>query len=108
MSKNDDMKMKRSCNTDENSVVEPRMFKIERTTIFIFFFCIELVTQLNGSSLGVLKHHYSIKRICKLLITNSIFLIHNSLNQLLYYTDIKESCLFVAKIVETLDLNNSG
>ena len=33
-------------------------------------------------------------------------LVHNSLNQLLYYTDIKESCLFVAEIVETLDLNN--
>ena len=33
-------------------------------------------------------------------------LVHNSLNQLLYYTDIKESCLFVAEIVETLDPNN--
>ena len=33
-------------------------------------------------------------------------LVPNSLNQLLYYTDIKESCLFVAEIVETLDPNN--
>ena len=36
------------------------------------------------------------------LIGSSRFLI---LSQLLSYTDIKESCLFVAEIVETLDLD---
>ena len=59
---------------------------IRRTTIFIFSFCIGLVTQLNASTLGVLKHHYITKRIRELLIDNSRFLIYNSLNQLLYYT----------------------
>ena len=54
-----------------------------RTTIFIFSFCIGLVTQLNGSALGVLKHHYITKKIHELLIGNSKFLIYNSLNQLL-------------------------
>ena len=59
---------------------------IRRATIFIFSFCIGLVTQLNGSALGVLKHHYITKRIRELLIGNSRFLIYNSLKQLLYYT----------------------
>ena len=59
---------------------------IRRTTIFIFSFCIGLVTQLNGSALGVLKHRYITKRICELLIGKSRFLIYNSLKQLLYYT----------------------
>ena len=59
---------------------------IRRTTIFIISFCIGLVTQLNDSALGVLKHHYITKRIRELLIGNSRFLIYNSLNQLLYYT----------------------
>ena len=36
---------------------------IRRTTIFIFSFCIGLVTQFNGSALWVLKHHYITKRI---------------------------------------------
>ena len=40
------------------------------------------------------------------LVGNTRFLTHNSLNQLLYDTDIKEGCFFVAEIVETLDLNN--
>ena len=53
---------------------------IRRTTIFIFSFCLGLVTQLNGSALGVLKHHYITKRIRELLIGNSRFLIYNSLN----------------------------
>ena len=66
--------------------VESRTFKIERITIFIFSFCIGLVTQLNGPALGVLKHHYITKRIRELLIGNSRFLIYNLLNQLLYYT----------------------
>ena len=79
-----------------------KTFKIERTTIFIFFFCIGLVTELNGPALGVLKHHYITKRIRELLIGNSRFLIYNLLNQL----GIKESCLFVTEFVETLDLNN--
>ena len=59
---------------------------MRRTTIFIFSFCIGLVTKFNGSALGVLKHHYITKRIRELLIGNSRFLIYNSLNQLLYYT----------------------
>ena len=93
-----------------NSIFEgqfrPRMFTIERATILIFSICIGLVTQPNGSALGVLKHHYIDKRIRESFIDNSNSLIHNSLNQLLYYADIKESFLFVAEIVETFDLNN--
>ena len=79
---------------------------LEITTVFIFSFCIRLVTQLNDSVLGVLKHNYITKKIRELLTFNSRFLIHNSLNQLLYYTNIKENCLFAAETVETLDLNN--
>ena len=45
---------------------KPRMFKIERITIFIFSLCIGLVTQLDGTALGVLKHHYITKRIREL------------------------------------------
>ena len=52
----------------------------------------------------VLKHHYIAKRIRELLIGNSKFLIHNSLNQSPYYADI--TCLLVAEITEILDLNN--
>ena len=70
---------------DPRSLGQPRTFNIERITIFIFSFCIGLVTQLNGPALGVLKHHYITKRIRELLIGNSRFLIHNLLNQLLYY-----------------------
>ena len=62
----------------------PRTFEIERITIFMFSLCIGLVTQLNDSALGVLKHHYITKRIRELLIGNSRFLIYNLLNQLLY------------------------
>ena len=65
---------------------QPRTFKIERITIFILSFRVGLVTQLNGPALGVLKHHYIIKRIRELLIDNSRLLIYNLLNQLLYYT----------------------
>ena len=61
----------------------------------------------NDSALGVLKH-YITDGICELLISNSRFIIHNSWNQVLYYTDIKENCLFVAEIVDTLDPNNWG
>ena len=57
---------------------------MRRTTIFIFSFCIGLVTKLNGSALGVLKHHYITKRIRELLIGNSRFLIYNSLTN--YFT----------------------
>ena len=81
-------------------------FNIEGTAIFISSFCIGLVTQLNGSALEVLKRHYVTKRIREFLIDNSRFLIRNSLNHLLYFSDVKESCLFVAEIVETLDLTN--
>ena len=70
---------------------------IRRAIIFIFSFCIGLVTQLNVSALGVLKQHYITKRIRELLIGNSRFLIYNSL---------KESCLIVTEFEETLDLNN--
>ena len=87
-------------------LIRTRAFNIDRTTIFVFSFCIGLVTQLNGSALGVLKNHCITKGIPELLIGNSRFLIHNSLNQLLYYTGIKKRCLFVAGIVETLDLKN--
>ena len=66
---------------------EARAFNIERTTIIIFSFCIGLVTQLNGLALGVLKHHSITKRIREPLIGNSRFLIYNSLNELLYYTE---------------------
>ena len=59
---------------------------LRRTTIFIFSLCIRLVTQFNGSALGVLKRHYITKISRELLIDNSRFLIYNSLNQLLYYT----------------------
>ena len=38
----------------------------ERITIFIFFW---LVTQLNDSALGVLKHHYIAKRTLNWQIT---------------------------------------
>ena len=75
------------------------------TAVFIFSFCTGLVTQLNDSALRVLKHHYITKRIRELLIGNSRFLIHRSLNQLLHYTDIKESsCIFLVEIAEILDL----
>ena len=53
---------------------------------------------MTHSALGVLKDYYITKRICKLLISNSRFLIQNLLHQVLF--------LFVADIVETLDLNN--
>ena len=89
-----------------NILYIPRTFNIERTTIFLFSFCMELVTQLNGSALGGLQYHYISKRIHEFLIGNLRFLIHNSLNQLLCYTDIKESAIFMTEIVETLDLNN--
>ena len=38
-------------------------------------------------------------------IGNPRFSILHLSKQLLYYINIKESCLFVAKIVESLDLN---
>ena len=66
--------------------VKPRAFKIERRTIFVFSFCIGLVTQLNDPALGVLKDHYITKGTHELLINNSRFLIYDLLNQLLYYT----------------------
>ena len=89
----------------ELNCVQPRMFNIERTTIFIFSFCIELVTLTCNSALRVLKHYYITERIRELLIAISRLLIQNLLNQLICYTDIKESCFFVTEIVETLGLN---
>ena len=68
-------------------LVLTRTFEILKTTIFIFSFCIGFVTELRDLALGVLKHHYSIKRICETLI--------NQFNQLLCYANIKGSCLFV-------------
>ena len=44
---------------------------MRKTTIVILSFCIGLVTQLNGSASGVLKHHYITKTIRELLIGNS-------------------------------------
>ena len=81
---------------------------IQKTVIFIFSFCIGFVTQLNDSAVGVLKYHYITKRIPELLLVNWRFVIHILLNQLLFYTDIKESSLSVDKIVKSLDLNNFG
>ena len=57
---------------------------IRRTTIFIFSFCIGLVTQLNGPALGVLKHHYITKRVRELLIGNSRFLFEMASQQSFY------------------------
>ena len=68
------------------SNAKPKTFNIKRATIFIFSFCIELLTKLNCPALGVLKHHYITKRIRDLLIGNSTFLIYNLSNQLLCYT----------------------
>ena len=78
------MELKETANY--NQLTLPRTFRIERINIFIFSFCIGLVTQLNDPALGVLKHHYTTKRICELLIGNSRFLIYDLLNQLLYCT----------------------
>ena len=72
--------------------------------IFIFAFCIGL----NHSGFVVLKHHYITKRIREHLIYNLKFLIQILLWQLFFYTDVKESCLFVTRNVETLDLNKFG
>ena len=58
-----------------NLLVPARAFNIEKTTIFIFSFCIGLVTELNNSALGILKQHYIAKRIREVLIGNSGFLI---------------------------------
>ena len=52
-------------NTTHSTIIYQGRY-IRRTTIFIFSFCIGLVTQLNGSALGVLKHHYITKRIHEL------------------------------------------
>ena len=74
------------------------MFNTERTTIFIFSFCIELVTDLNNSALRVLKLRYITKRIREILIGNSRFLIKDLLNQLLCCTDIKKAAFFWQKL----------
>ena len=87
-------------------LIRTRTFNIERATIFIFPFCRGFVTWLNDSALSVLKHHFITRRIAELLIGNSAFFIQNLSTQLLCYTDIKESPLFVAEIVETLSINN--
>ena len=55
---------------DQQCCAGTRTFNIERTTIFIFSFCAGLVTQLNGSALGLLKHLYITKSIRKPLIGN--------------------------------------
>ena len=52
------------------------------------------------------EHHYITKKTREFLIVNSRFLIQNFLNQLLWYTDIKESYFLVTQISETLDLNS--
>ena len=53
-------------------------------------------------------HNYITKKIRELLIGNLRFLIQNLLNRLFWYTDIKDSCLFVAETVENLDLSILG
>ena len=50
-------------------------------------------------------HNYITKKFRELLIGNLRSLIQNLLNRLLWYTDIKDSCLFVAETVETFDLS---
>ena len=85
-----------------NNSLVASTFKIEMITIFIFSFCIGLVTQLNGPALGVLKHHYITKRIRELLIGNSRFFV----KPITLVYGVKESCLFMTELVETLDLNN--
>ena len=68
----------------------------------------------NDSAPGVLKHHYvtiTLKHhqgVRETQIGNLRLLIQNSLNELFCYIDTKESCLFVAEIIEPLDLNTSG
>ena len=58
--------------------------------------------------MGALKHHYITKRFRELLTGNSRFLTQNLLDQLLYYTVVIESCLYVTEIVETLGPNSLG
>ena len=53
-------------------------------------------------------HNYITKKIRELLIGNLRFVIQNLMNRLLWYTNIKDSCLFVAETVETLDLSILG
>ena len=46
-----------------------------------------------------LWEYYCTITLAKEFVNNSIFLIQNLLNQLLCYTDKKDSCLFVAETV---------
>ena len=68
----------------EKSLLYQGLLTLKGQTMFVSSFCIGLATQLNDAALGVLKHHYISKRIRELLIGNSRFLIHKSLNQLLH------------------------
>ena len=68
----------------EKSLLYQGLLTLKGQTMFVSSFCIGVATQLNGAALGVLKHHYISKRIRELLIGNSRFLIHKSLNQLLH------------------------
>ena len=68
--------VRKSCNL----LVLTRSFHIEKTTIFVFFFWYRIVTQLNQSALGILKHNYITKRTREMLIGNSRILIQNLLN----------------------------
>ena len=99
------MDFKGRISTHRSFSVQLRTFNIERN-IFIFSFCKRLVTKLNESALGILRHHYITKKTREILIGISRFLTGNLLNQLLCYTNIKGNCLFVAKSVESLNLND--
>ena len=66
--------------------------------MFIFSFCIRLVTRFSDSVLGILQHYYITTRIRECLICNSRFLIQNLL--------IQSLSLFLAGIVKTLNLES--
>ena len=76
-------------------ILSPKTLNIESKAIFIFSFCIGLVTQLNGSVLGVLKDNYVIKRTRKLAFGNSGFLIQNLLKPTTLLYGYKRNLPFV-------------
>ena len=76
-------------------ILSPKTFNIESKAIFVFSFCIGLVTQLNGSVLGVLKDNYVIKRTRKLAFGNSGFLIQNLLKPTTLLYGYKRNLPFV-------------
>ena len=84
-----------------------RLILVGQLSLFSSF-CIGFETELNDLALKVLKYSTLQKEFVRLLTGNLRFLIQNVLNELLCYTDIKESCLFMAEVKKTLELNNQG